>query len=125
VIFMYYMVFSRLFHKRKTPGDGIWWGMSFIILLYSLVNMLVIAEGTLEGQSDFILTVNMGCIVLADLYLLYFIRLSDEKNNLEREVEVLEKQADTQYAYYRSQEQKYPSEGCPCHRHHDLCVFHR
>lgn len=107
VIFMYYMVLSRLFYKRKTPSDSIQWGMNLIILLYSLVNMLVIAWGAREGRSDLLLTVNMGCIVLADLYLLYFIRISEEKIELEKEVELLEKQADVQYAYYRAQEHKY------------------
>jgi sensor histidine kinase regulating citrate/malate metabolism len=69
--------------------------------------MLVIAEGILRGQENFILTVNMGCIVLADLYLLYFIKVANEKNYLEGEVLILEKQAYMQYEYYLMQEQKY------------------
>lgn len=61
----------------------------------------------MRGQENFILTVNMGCIVLADLYLLYFIKVANEKNYLEGEVLILEKQAYMQYEYYLMQEQKY------------------
>lgn len=107
VIFMYYMVFIRLTNKKKAAFTKAQWVISFIILIYSLVNMLVIIEGTQQGQSGFSLTVNMGCIVLADLYLLYFIKVSNEKNYLESEVEILEKQASMQYEYYLAQEQKY------------------
>lgn len=107
VIFMYYMVLTRLMNKRKTHFTKVQWAINFIILVYSLINMLVIAEGALQGQANFILTVNMGCIVLADLYLLYFIKLTNEKNYLKGEIEILEKQAHMQYEYYLAQEQKY------------------
>ncbi len=107
VIFMYYMIFSRLMNKKKVDFTKVQWAINFIILIYSLINMLVIAEGALQGQANFILTVNMGCIVLADLYLLYFIKVANEKNYLEGEIEILEKQAHMQYEYYLVQEQKY------------------
>jgi hypothetical protein len=80
-------------NKKKIAFTRVQWAINFIILIYSLVNMLVIAEGILRGQENFILTVNMGCIVLADLYLLYFIKVANEKNYLEGEVLILEKQA--------------------------------
>ena len=107
VIFMYYMIFARLMNKKKVAFTKVQWAINFIILIYSLINMLVIAEGALQGQANFILTVNMGCIVLADLYLLYFIKVANEKNYLEGEIEILEKQAHMRYEYYLAQEQKY------------------
>ena len=107
MIFMYYMIFNRLINKKKAAFTKVQWAINFIILIYSLINMLVIAEGTLLGQANFILTVNMGCIVLGDLCLLYFIKLLNEKSYLEKEVEILEKQASMQYEYYLAQEQKY------------------
>lgn len=107
VIFMYYMIFAGLMSKKRVAFTKVQWAINFIILIYSLINMLVIAEGALQGQANFILTVNMGCIVLADLYLLYFIKVANEKNYLEGEMEILEKQAHMQYEYYLVQEQKY------------------
>lgn len=107
VIFMYYMIFTRLMNEKKIAFTKVQWAINFIILIYSLINMIVIAEGILWGQEKFILTINMGCIVLADLYLLYFIKVTNEKNYLEGEVVILEKQAHMQYEYYLLQEQKY------------------
>lgn len=107
VIFMYYMIFTRLMNKKKIAFTKVQWAINFIILIYSLINMLIIAEGILLGQEKFMLTVNMGCIVLADLYLLYFIKVANEKTYLEGEVVMLEKQAHMQYEYYLAQEQKY------------------
>lgn len=109
VIFLYYMVFSRMISKKKVAFTTIQWLINLIILIYNLINMVVIIEGMLKGQDQSILTVNMSCIVLADLYLLHFMKVSNEKNALEREVELLEKQADIQYKYYVLQKQKYNS----------------
>lgn len=53
------------------------------------------------------MVLNLGCIVLADLYLLYLIKIMSEKSFLEYEVKSMEKQADLQYKYYVRQEQKY------------------
>lgn len=107
VIFMYYMAFARLMSRKRTAFTKVQWVINLIILIYSLVNMLVIVGGMIRGQDDSILTVNMGCIVLADLYLLYFIKVANEKTALEGEIKILEKQADMQYKYYLAQEQKY------------------
>ena len=107
VIFMYYMIFTKLINKKRNSFTKVQWAINFIILIYSLVNMLVIAEGIRQGHANFILTINMGCIVLADLYLLYFIKVANEKNYLEAEIAMLEKQAHIQYEYYLDQEQKY------------------
>lgn len=49
----------------------------------------------------------MCCIVLADLYLLYFIKMTDEKKFYHIKVRALEQQAKLQYEYYFQQEQKY------------------
>ena len=107
VIFMYYMALDRLMSKKKAEFTKVQYGISFIILIYSLVNIVVMAEVILKGHDQFMVTVNMGCIVLADLYLLYFVKVANEKNALEGEIKILEKQADMQYKYYLAQEQKY------------------
>lgn len=54
-----------------------------------------------------IFAINMCCIVLADLYLLYFIKMTDEKKSYHIKVRALEQQAKLQYEYYLQQEQKY------------------
>ena len=78
-----------------------------IILLYSLINMSVIVENFKNGEENYLCAVNMGCIVLADLYLLYFVKMADEKNYYEKQLIALEQQAKVQYEYYLTQAKKY------------------
>lgn len=97
VIFIYYMIIAGLMKNKNIPFSGKQYGINFIILIYSFINMFVIAKGLANGQENYILSINMGCIVLADLYLLYFVKVTNEKNYLENELKALEKQANMQY----------------------------
>jgi signal transduction histidine kinase len=107
MLFIYYMFIVRLMRKKNIPFARTQYIINFIILIYSLINMFVIAEGLKHGQANLILTINMGCIVIADLALLYLMKVTNEKIYLEYEIKSLEKQADLQYRYYVRQEQKY------------------
>ncbi len=107
IIFFYYMVISRLMKRSNIPYSKTQYVFYSIILGYSFINMLVIIEIFKQGQINYICTINMGCIVLADLYLLYFVKMADEKNYYENQVKVLEQQANMQYEYYLEQTKKY------------------
>ena len=69
--------------------------------------MLVIVQNFRDGQKSYLSAVNMGCIVLADLYLLYYVKMADEKRYYENRVKALEQQAKMQYEYYLAQTEKY------------------
>lgn len=107
IIFFYYMIISRLMKKNNMPYSRMQYAIYFIMLGYSLINMLVIIEIFAQGQINYLCAINMGCIVLADLYLLYFVKMADEKNYYENQVKVLEQQANIQYEYYLAQAKKY------------------
>lgn len=107
IIFFYYLVISRIMKKSNIPYSKKQYVLYFIILVYSFINMLIIIEIFRQGQVNFLCTINIGCIVLADLYLLYFIKMADEKNYFEHQVKVLEQQANIQYEYYLEQSKKY------------------
>lgn len=107
IIFFYYMIISRLMKKSSIPYSRVQYIIYFIMLGYSFINMLVIIEIFAQGQINYLCIINMGCIVLADLYLLYFVKMADEKNYYENQVKVLEQQANIQYEYYLSQVKKY------------------
>lgn len=77
------------------------------IHLYSFVNMLVIIQGLSHDLNNGIFAVSMCCIALVDLYLLYFIKATDEKKAYDMKVRALEQQAKLQYDYYLQQDQKY------------------
>ena len=107
LIFLYYIAFSRLMRKKNIPPSKTQYSVYTIVFVYSFINMLLIAESFMEGKTSYLWAVNMGCIVLADLYLLYFIKMANEKSFYENEVKILEQQASLQYEYYLTQTEKY------------------
>lgn len=107
VIFLYYVVIGKLMRTRNTPFSKMQYFINVVVLLYTLVNIFVIAYNMDHRPGDYLLAVNLGCIVIGDLYLLYFVRVINERNYFEYEIKSLEKQAEIQYEYYARQEQKY------------------
>lgn len=107
IIFIYYIFVERFMIKREIPVSKNLYLIYFIILMYSIVNMVVIVELIEQNETSLFLIINMGSIVLADLYLLYLVKVMNNKNYLEYELKAMEKQADMQYKYYSQQEQKY------------------
>ena len=107
LIFLYYTFINRFVKKSDVPYSNTRYIMYGIILLYSLINMSVIVENFKNGEENYLCAVNMGCIVLADLYLLYFVKMADEKNYYEKQLIALEQQAKVQYEYYLTQTKKY------------------
>lgn len=107
LIFLYYLLINRFMGKGAAPLSKTRYIIYGIMLAYSLINVIVIVEMFNQGQKSYIYTVNMGCIVLADLYLLYFVKMADEKNEYEKEVMALKQQAEMQYKYYLIQTKKY------------------
>ena len=107
LIFLYYTFINRFVKKSDVPYSNTRYIMYGIILLYSLINMSVIVENFKNGEENYLCEVNMGCIVLADLYLLYFVKMADEKNYYEKQLIALEQQAKVQYEYYLTQAKKY------------------
>ena len=93
--------------KRQVPFTKLQYVSHCIILGYTLIDLIVIVDNMYNRPNNYFLVLNLGCIVLADLFLLYLIKVMNEKNFLEYEVKSMEKQADLQYKYYVKQEQKY------------------
>lgn len=107
LIFLYYMFINRLMKRKYLSPSNTQYAIYIIMLGYSLVNMVIIVEYFVQGQESYLCAVNMGCIVSADLYLLYYVKMADEKNYYENQVKALEQQANIQYEYYLLQTRKY------------------
>ena len=107
VIFMYYCVMTKLLKRKKVPTSKMEYVVNMIILIYTVINILVIAQNMNHRSGEYLLVVNLGCIMVANFYLLYFVRVMNEKNYLEYELRALEKQSQFQYEYYLLQKQKY------------------
>jgi len=107
MIFLYFMAVGKLMKKRLAPFTKLQYVFNCIILGYTFIDIIVIVDNMNNRPDNYFLVLNLGCIVLADLFMLYFIKVMNEKSFLEYEVKSMEKQADLQYKYYVRQEQKY------------------
>ena len=111
VLFFYYVVISRIWNKnQKVQFTKNQYILHFIIATYSLVNMIIIVEAVsrIEGETaNFLLLLNVGFIVFADMYFLYFVQFIDKSNQTKEKLGLLEQQASMQYKYYVLQEKKY------------------
>ena len=95
VLFLYYAAFGRVWKKSalRTRTQYI---VYLIMLLYGSVNILVISFIS-DQENPFILMMIVGCIIFSNLYLLYFIRFTDERNAYKRKAEMMEQQEKLQY----------------------------
>ena len=107
LIFLYYLGVNRLQKKKNFPLSKDQYSVYIIMLIYSFVNMLLIVAEFMQRKTNYLWVANMGCIVLADLYLLYYIKMSNDKSFYESQVKALEQQASMQYGYYLLQTEKY------------------
>lgn len=107
LIFLYYMVVAGLMRKKEIPVPRLQYLSNFVILAYTLVDLVVIVYNMNNQQENYFLLINFGCIALADLYLVYLVKVMNEKAYLEYEIKLLERQSKLQYQYYVRQEQKY------------------
>lgn len=105
LLFLYYIVFSRLWKKTalRTRTQYI---LYFILFVYSMVNVLVISFIS-DKESPVILMLIVGCIVFANMYMLYFIKFSDERNCYKQKIDMMEQQEKLQFENYAIQKEKY------------------
>lgn len=111
VLVFYYLVITKIwredFNVRFTRTQCL---IELIIVLFSSANLavilLVISKMTSKAEHVWIL-VNMGCMLGADLYFLYFARFAEENNQLKVKLKLLEQQSLLQYEFYEAQEAKY------------------
>ncbi len=105
LLFLYYVIFSRLWKKSilRTKTQYI---LYLIMFLYSVVNVLIIAVIS-NRENPLVLMVIVGCTIFANMYLLYFIKFSDERNYYKMQLEMMEQQEKIQYDNYEIQSEKY------------------
>lgn len=80
LIFLYYMAVSKLMKKRQAPFTKLQYLSNCIILSYTLIDLIVVADNVNNNPNSYFSFINLGCIVLADLFLLYLIKVMNEKS---------------------------------------------
>lgn len=107
LIFLYYIFISRLTRRGAAPRSRMHYAIYGIMLAYSFVNMIALVAIFEDGRKSYICAVDMGCVVLADLFLMYFVKILDEKTSYGRKLAALGQQTKMQYEYYLAQSRKY------------------
>lgn len=105
LLFLYYVIFSRLW-KKSILRTKMQYILYLIMFLYSVVNILIIAVIS-NRENPLVLMAIVGCTIFANMYLLYFIKFSDERNYYKMQLEMMEQQEKIQYDYYEIQSEKY------------------
>lgn len=105
VLFLYYVVFSRLWKKTvlRTKMQYILYSIMFA---YSLINVLAISYIT-EKENPAILMLIVGGITFSNMYMLYFIKFSDERNYYKMQIGMMQQQEKLQYENNQMQREKY------------------
>lgn len=106
IIFIFYAFADRLIRDKNVPFSKMQCVAVCVMLAYSFVNMAVVVKMS-KGAVDYLVVFDLMCLVLVDLFLLYAMKVMNEKEYLEYEISALEQQAKMQYEYYLRQEQRY------------------
>ena len=105
LLFLYYVIFTKLW-KKNILRTKIQYILYFIMFMYSVINILVIAI-IYDKENSLVIMVIVGCTIFANMYLLYFIKFSDERNYYKMQVEMMKQQQEIQYENYEIQNEKY------------------
>lgn len=105
VLFLYYVVFGR-FWKKTGLRTGKQYILYIIMFLYSVINIFAVSAIS-EEESPLILMMEAGSIIFSNMYMLYFVQFSDERNVYKYQVEMMEQKEKMRYESYEAQLEKY------------------
>ena len=105
LLFFYYLIFSRVWKKNISPTKT-QWILYLLVVIYSATDILVIAAFYARGESLLLVSITGG-VLLANMVILYFIKLFDENNEYKLQVEMMEQQEEMQYENYEMQRERY------------------
>ena len=88
LIFFYYALMRRLWKKdyRQSRTQVI---LYLVMFLYSIVNFIILATAVTRKADYFLLCANLCCIVFANLYLFYSLKVEDDKNSMEFQIAMM------------------------------------
>ena len=106
LIFFYYALIRRLWKKdyRQSRTQVI---LYLIMFLYSVVNFIILATAATRKADYLLICANLCCVVFANLYLFYALKVEDEKNSMEFQIAMMKQQESMQFEHYERQREKY------------------
>lgn len=106
LIFLYHILLRR-FWKKDYRQSRIQYIFYFVMLEYGLGSSITAAVMASRDTDYFLLCINLGCIVFVNMYLFYFMKMSDEKNELEFQIAMMKQQENLQFEHYEREREKY------------------
>lgn len=106
VIFFYYALLRR-FLKKDYRQSRTQVFLYLVMFIYGIVNILMLATAVTRKADYFLLCANMGCLIFANLYLFYSLKVEDEKNSMEFQIAMMKQQESMQFEHYERQREKY------------------
>ncbi len=106
LIFFYYALLRRLWKKeyRQSRTQVI---LYLVMFLYSVVNLIILATAATRNADYFLICANLCCVIFANLYLFYSLKVEDEKNSMEFQIAMMKQQESMQFDHYERQREKY------------------
>ena len=106
LIFFYYVLLRRLWKKdyRQSRTQVI---LYLVMFLYTVFNFTILATAVTRKADYFLLCANLCCVVFANLYLFYALKVEDEKNSMEFQIAMMKQQESMQFEHYERQREKY------------------
>ncbi len=106
MIFFYYALLRR-FLKKDYRQSRTQVFLYLVMFIYGMVNILMLATAVTRKADYFLLCANMGCLIFANLYLFYSLKVEDEKNSMEFQIAMMKQQESMQFEHYERQREKY------------------
>lgn len=106
ILSFYFMITGVLSKKGSMSYSKSQYTVYVVILGYSFVNIMITANIAVKEKIDSMWAVNIVCITIANIFLLYFIKTTAERNYFENRTRLLEQQAKLQYGYYQNMKEK-------------------
>ncbi|MCM1499951.1 MAG: GHKL domain-containing protein, partial [Clostridium sp.] len=106
LLFFYYALMRRLWKKdyRQSRTQVF---LYLAMFLYSMANFIILATAVSRKADYILLCANMGCVIFANMYLFYSLKVEDEKNSMEFQIAMMKQQEGLQFEHYERQREKY------------------
>ncbi|MBP3326761.1 MAG: sensor histidine kinase [Coprococcus sp.] len=106
LLFLYHLLL-RNFWKKDWNRNTREYILYLMMFLFSMANMIIVVVGQKELPNYIMICVNWGCLLFANMYIFYYMQMSDEKEKLNMQVAMMAQQENLQFEYYEMQQEKY------------------
>ncbi len=106
LIFLYYVLLRRFLKKGSTLAFKEY-ALYLFMLIYSIINMIVIGMEPNQKTIYILFCMSYIGLLFANIYAFYYLRMWEEKRELDFQLALMKQQENLQFEYYKMQKEKY------------------